>query len=81
MFSVELRYFSQLGNLRAVMMTSQTVGTRAEVEELRDTLKQIPELATARITIVNAPPPTVDEAMQGFRKQLVEYPVLVSEPV
>jgi len=75
MFSVKVSYISMLSRMQTVMTTSQTVGTRAEAEELRDALKQIPELATARISIVNAPPPTVDEAMQGFRRSLAEYPV------
>lgn len=79
MFSVEVSYLTRLGNLRSVMTTAQTVGTRAEAEELRDALRRRPDLAAARISIINAPPFTVDEAMRQFRKSLEEYPALASE--
>jgi hypothetical protein len=76
MFDVELQYLTKIGNLnKIVLTTSQRVATRAEAEELRDALRALPGLAGAAIRIKNAPPPpTVDEAMDGFIAEMRRFP-------
>jgi hypothetical protein len=80
MFSVEASYYTRLGNLRTVMTTCIAVATRDEAEELRAAIKAIPELDEVTVLVRNAPPPTVDEAMQAFRRRLAEYPVDTRPP-
>ncbi len=80
MFDVEITYKTRLGGLTATMSTSQRVASRDEAETLRDAVKHFPGLANAIVKIKNAPlPPTVDEALDGFRKQLAEYPPTQSD--
>jgi hypothetical protein len=73
MFTVEVTYPTVLGSMPAYMTTSQTVRTREEADELRDTLEAM-QIADAVIMIKSAKPlPTTDEAMQSFRKHFAEY--------
>ena len=78
MFIVEITYRTRLGGLMAQMSTSQILATRAEAEEVRDKLRLgtgwAQQLADAKIVIKNAlPPPTVDDALEAFRKNFAEY--------
>lgn len=74
MFVVEITYRTRLGSLSAVMSTSQTLGTIAEAEQVREALRAMPGLTGASIKIKNAPlPPTVDEALDAFRKSFCKY--------
>lgn len=74
-FDVEVTYRTQLGGLTCQMSTSQRVATREEAEALRESVQYLPGLANAVVKIKNAPlPPTIDEAIDGFRKSIAEYP-------
>lgn len=75
-FTIEITYCTLLGNLIAQMTVSQTVGSREEAEEVRTTMRAMPQMVDAQISIKNATPlPTVDEAVQAFRAGFSRYPV------
>ena len=77
MFVVEITYRSKMGGLNVNFTNSETVATREEANELREILQAMPELSRAVVKIKNAKlPPTVDEALERIRAELVKFPPL-----
>lgn len=74
-YDVEVTYRCKLGGLTCQMSTSQTLGTAQEAEAVRSAIPSMPGLANATVMVKNSKlPPTIDEALDYFRKSIREYP-------
>jgi hypothetical protein len=75
MYDVEITYRTRIGNLVTVISSHAVMATRADADELREMLRTEPGLEQAVVKIKSAEPwPTVDEALDRIRANLLEYP-------